>query len=69
MENKRVEAWMEDSRRWLELSKSAEANKFYDKELYCLEMARGSAIKALFTGLDIEFPKTHNIIHLIMINK
>jgi HEPN domain-containing protein len=69
MENKRVTAWLDDAKSWFAMSRSAEKDKFYDKGIYCLEMAMESAIKALFTGLDIEFPKTHNITHLILLNK
>ncbi len=69
MEEKRVTAWLEDANRWLALSKSAEKDKFYDKSLYCLEMAMESAIKSLFTSQEIEFPKTHNITHLLMLNR
>lgn len=69
MENKRVTAWLEDAKRWLAMSKAADKEGFYDKGLYCLEMSLESAIKALFTASDIEFPKSHNITHLIMLNK
>lgn len=69
MENKRVATWLDDAKRWLAMSRFAEKDKFYDKGLYCLEMSMESAIKALFTGSDIEFPKTHNMTHLILLNK
>lgn len=69
MENKRVTAWLEDSKRWLALATSAKEQGFYDKSLYCLEMSFESSIKAALTRSGIEFPKSHNIAHLLMLNK
>ncbi len=69
MENQRVKSWIEDAERWYSLAEAANNAKFYDKSLYCLEMSMESSLKAILTGSGIEFPKSHNVTHLLIANK
>ncbi|MGC8547842.1 MAG: HEPN domain-containing protein [Candidatus Micrarchaeia archaeon] len=69
MENKRAKLWLDDAGRWYKLAESAAGAGLYDKALYSLEMCMESALKALLIARGIEFPKTHNIMPLLMLNK